>query len=155
MSGPGDKVEPALAHDDDDLDARLAAAQAEFEAIEREREARARADEKRRRVEALERDARDARAIAKAEEEIGVGRFAVIKTELGAVIVKRPHHMHYRRFINLAEPKSDDATRLVLTCLVHPSRAQFDALIEELPAVPVIAASAVVDLAAGRKVSGK
>lgn len=139
------------------VDEELAAAQAELDALDTAAAERAAAGAKERKLAATLLEVADKKAIAAAEAEHGAGKFAVIRTVAGAVIVKRPNHMHYRRFINLKEPSSDDATRLVLTCLVYPSKAAFEALIEELPAVPVLAAGAVVDLAAGRagEVAGK
>jgi hypothetical protein len=143
--------------EDDELEARLAKARAEMEEVERAREARAAAESKRARVEAVERDVADAKAIAAAEEKLGAGKFAAIKTPLGVVIVKRPNHMHYRKFIGAKEIGPDEAERLVLTCLVHPSRSAFEQIVEEYPAVPTIVASQIVDLAAGRQgeISGK
>lgn len=139
------------------LDEELAAAKAELEALEHAEEERAAATAKERELAAVRREVADRKAIDKAAEEHGEGKFALIRTDLGVVIVKRPNHMHYRRFINLKDPSSDDATRLVVQCLVHPDKAGFEALSEELPGVPMLAASAVIDLAAGRTkdLSGK
>lgn len=143
--------------DDEDLDAQIAELRARKESIERQREEREQAEQKRAQIEALQREVEDEEAIAKAEDKLGKDKIAVVPTPMGAVIVKRPNHMHYRRFISLKDPSADDAERLVLNALVHPSRAAFQAIAEELPAIPVIAAGAVVDLAAGRKseVTGK
>ncbi|AKF06079.1 hypothetical protein [Sandaracinus amylolyticus] len=135
----------------DDLDARLAKARAEMEEVDRAREERASLDAKRARVEAAEREVADAKAIAAAEEKFGRDKIATIKTPLGVVIVKRPNHMHYRKFIGAKDIGPDEAERLVLTCLVHPSRAAFEQIVEEYPAIPTIAATQVVDLAAGRQ----
>lgn len=137
---------------DEELERRLAAARVELEEVERAREERSADAAKLAKVEAVERELSDTKAIAAAEADLGVGKFAIVRTELGAVIVRRPNHMHYRRFINLKDPGSDDAMRLVLTCLVHPARAAFEVLADELPGVPILAAGAVVDLASGRRV---
>lgn len=139
------------------VDDELAAIAAEMDALDAAAAERSAASAKERRLEAARIELADKKAIANAEAELGAGKFAVIRTVAGAVIVKRPNHMHYRRFINLKEPSSDDAAKLVLTCLVYPSKAAFEVLSEELPAVPVLAAGAVVDLAAGRsgELSGK
>jgi hypothetical protein len=132
-----------------DVAARIAAARAELEELEKAREAReALAAESK--LEELEREVADAKAIAKAEEEHGAGKFAAVKTPLGVVIVKRPEHMHYRRFIGSKDIGIDDAERLVLTCLVHPSRAEFQRISEEYAAIPLEVAGRVLDLAAGR-----
>lgn len=134
-----------------DEEQRIAKAQAELEQLERQREERAAEAAKSARLAALERSVADAKAIAKAEEDLGIGKFAAHKTPLGVVIVKRPNHMHYRKFIGSKDIGPDDAERLVLTCLVHPSRAEFQTLAEEYPAVPLEVASKVLDLAAGRQ----
>lgn len=140
-----------------DLEARLAKARAEREAIENARQAREAEAAELARVEAAEREVADAKAILDAEEKLGRGKFATVPTPLGVVIVKRPNHMHYRKFIGAKEIGPDDAERLVLTCLVHPSRAAFEQVAEEYPAVPMVAAGAVLDLAAGRQseIAGK
>lgn len=135
----------------EDTNTRIAKARAELEAIEKAREVRAAESAERARVEALELELADAKAIADAEEKLGVGMFRTVPTPLGVVVVKRPNHMHYRRFIETKDIKSDDAERLVLSSLVHPSRAAFQQIAEEYPAIPMIAAGVVIDLASGRK----
>lgn len=128
---------------------RRAAAEARMELSEEEAlEAELRAEELR---------AADAEAIAAAEASHGRDRIAVHHTPMGAVIVKRPSAMHFRRFSSLTKVGPDDAERLVQTCLVHPSRSAFDAIADELPAVPVDVAALCVDLARGERpeVSGK
>ena len=134
-----------------DADSRIAAAQAELEALERAREERAAQAAKVARLAELERSVADAKAIAKAEDEHGVARFAAHKTPLGVVIVKRPNHMHYRKFIGSKDIGPDDAERLVLSCLVHPSRSAFEQIAEEYPAIPIEVAGKILDLAAGRQ----
>lgn len=140
-----------------DEEQRIAEAEAKLEQLERAREERAAKAAKARRLEDLERSVADAEAIAKAEEDLGVGKFAAHRTPLGVVIVKRPNHMHYRKFVSLKEHTPDDAERLVLQCLVHPSKGAFQQISEEYPAAMLKVAELVVDLAAGRvsEVSGK
>lgn len=134
-----------------DLEKRLAAAQAELAAIEQAREARHAAAAERARVDEIERELSNAKAIAAAEESIGVGKFATVPTPAGVVIVKGPNQMHYRKFISAKELTPDDAERLVYQCLVHPSRGEFQAIAAEYPGIPMLAAGAVVELAAGKR----
>jgi hypothetical protein len=135
----------------DELKERLTNARAELESIEQRRAARAAEEAKRNRVEAVEREIENAKAIADAEETLGIGKFATVNTPLGVVIVKRPQHMHYRKFIGLKEIGPDDAEKLARSCLVYPSRAAFERIGEEYPAIPMLVAGAVLDLAAGKQ----
>lgn len=141
----------------DDLDARLAKARADMEELERAREERHAAAARLAKVEAAERDVEDAAAIARAEDELGVGKFATVRTPRGVVIVKGPNHMHFRKFVGAKEIGPDEAERLVLSCLVHPTRAAFEVIAEEYPAIPLLLAGAIADLAAGKhtELSGK
>lgn len=136
--------------DSDDLDARLAAARARRNAAEERRNALAEAEEKRREVEAEERDARDEEAIADAEAEHGPRRIAVVRTDVGCVIVKRPNPVIYKRFRDRGETKTVDLEKLVRSCLVHPDSNAFDRLLDDVPAALDRAANAVVELAGFR-----
>jgi len=140
-----------------ELETRLAAARERRRAAEAKREQTASALSTQAMVEAEERDAADAEAIAKAEEEIGERRIAVIRTELGAVIVKRPNPVLYKRFRDKESAKTQDLEMLVRPCLVHPPFARFDAMLEEQPAVLDRVADRVVFLAGfrGKEVSEK
>lgn len=113
---------------------RLARARAERARLE---EQRAKAEEQRallEQVEAEELALANARAIEAAEAAHGpLGkRIAAVETSAGVVIVKRPHAAQFRRFQNGKDPQ-DDALALVRPNVVHPDRAAFDQLLEELP----------------------
>lgn len=135
-----------------DEDAALAELREKIAAAQRAREERSAANAKSGQLASLEQQLADELAINAAEEKYGEGKFAVHHTPMGAVIIRRPVHMHYRRLMDTKDVKFDDAMKLVLTCLVHPPRASFEAIAEELPAVPILVASKAMDLAAGRKV---
>lgn len=125
--------------------------QAEIERIEAERAAkRATALESVKRAEA-ERKLADLKALSAAEDELGVGKFAHVETPMGVVIVKRPNHMHFRKFIGSKDIGPDEAERLVHTCLVHPNKAVFAQIAEEYPAIPMQLASKCVELASGKQ----
>lgn len=115
------------------------AARAELEALRRE-------------VELEEREARDAPAIAKAEEEHGpIGeKIAVVKTGWGSVVLKRPNHVIFKRFQDKASAKSDDFLALVKPCVVYPDAKTVEVIVEEYPATLVDLADVVVELARGR-----
>lgn len=136
----------------DDADKRIAELREKIAGEQRAREERAAAGTKDAQVASLEQQLVDEQAINAAIEKHGEGKVAVHRTPLGAVVTKRPVHMHYRRFINAKDISSDDAHKLVLTCLVHPTAARFEQIVEELPATSLLVAGQLLDLAAGRKV---
>jgi hypothetical protein len=142
-----------------ELRARDAAARETIAKVEAERAGREELERLRADVERREQQAKDAPAIAAAEAEHGpVGkRIAVIGTDLGAVVVKRPPHLLYKRFIDKDKRKSDDIWQLVRPCIVYPEASRVDAICEELPATLYRLGDAVVELAGFRteEVSGK
>lgn len=96
--------------------AEAAAADAVAEATER----RALADD----------EARDA-----ANAELGVGKWAEVVTPLGIVILKKPHRNVFVRFRESGSSKDDDLLKLVQPSVFRPSLSEFQALLDELPAV--------------------
>lgn len=76
---------------------------------------------------------------------------AVVETPRGAIVVKRPNHLHYKRFLDKASTKTDDLWALVRTCIVYPDVARVNAICEEYPALVVTLADACVTLAGHRK----
>ncbi len=120
------------------------------------------------RLERAKRDLRDAEAIAAVEEkygdalEYGSGpaegrKAAIVRTDLGAVIVKRPHHVLFKKFQDSGEANAEEFDKLVRPCLVHPDGATFDRYLEEQPAILGRVAGAVAVLAGIRmkEMSGK
>ena len=94
----------------------------------------------------------DDQAIDSAEVEHGpVGKkIAVVKTAMGAIILKRAHAAMFKRFQDKGSLKHDDLDRLVRHCLVHPASAAFDQIMDELPATMLRCADAVSVLAGVR-----
>lgn len=101
---------------------------------------------------------RDEVALRAAEEthgqalEYGSGpaegrKLAVVRTDVGAVIVKRPHHVLFKRFQDSGEANAEEFDKLVRPCLVHPDGATFDRYLEEQPAILGRVAGAVAVLA--------
>jgi hypothetical protein len=144
-------------NEDNDLEARRIAARERRNAAEAKRNALAEAAAKRLEVEAEERDAADEEAIALAEEAHGPKRIAVVRTDSGCVIVKRPNPVIYKRFRDRGEAKTVDLEKLVRACLVHPDGNGLDRILDDVPAALDRAANAIVELAGFRakEVSGK
>lgn len=139
-----------------ELEQRIEAARAKKEAADARR---ARVEEGRAQIEAVElaeREASNAEALAEAEEAHGAigDELASVETRGGVVIVKRPNALFYnkigREIGSKSDAKSEDAAkRLIAHCLVHPPRAEYEALVERYPAVPPALITLIVKLAAG------
>jgi hypothetical protein len=133
--------------------AAIAARRAEREA------ARAKAEE----IPNLERELRDTEALEKADAELGPeGKaMAVVRTDLGAVIVKRATPPAFKRFQDLMareNPKQHELSdQLVRPCLVHPDPSTFDRMLTEQPHILLRCANAISSLAGVRQneVAGK
>ncbi len=108
----------------------------------RELERRARIEENR---------ARDLPHVQAAEDEHGAVR--VVNTPLGAIVVKRPHHLAFQQFMRRANVEKGvneaDVWRLVKTCIVYPDASKVEEYTEEYPGVTVRLGSAVVELGNG------
>ena len=125
-------------------------------------------DDARRTIERRKRDLLDEEAVAAAEEKHGRSieygermvdgrKIAIVRTDLGVVIVKRPNHVIFKRFQDSGEANSEEFERLVRPCLVHPDSATFDRYLEEQPGILGRVAGAVATLAGIRmkELSGK
>lgn len=135
------------------LKERQAAARARKRAAEERREAMRSARELPAEVEADEIEARDEEAIADAEEKHGsIGKkIRVIRTELGCVILKRPHPASYKKFRDKAETDTVAFEKLVRPCVVYPDAVALDLILDELAGVLDRCANAVVELAGFRQ----
>lgn len=142
-----------------ELKARDAAAAAALEPIEAQRAQRAELAAYRRAVEAKERAIKDAPEIEKAEAEHGpIGeKIAVIETDEGAIVIKKPPPVVFKRFQDKGTTKTDDFLALVKPCLVYPDQRRLGEILEALPATLSRLADEAVALAGfGRKeVAGK
>jgi hypothetical protein len=150
----GEMPVPASVSGDDAGDAarRLAEVRAKRAALD---DARARAEAVREVHDALEREERalaDAEALAAAEQQYGPeGRkIRAVDTPLGLIILKRSGNAAYRRFMDAKTASTDEAERLVKPCVVYPSRAEFDRIVDEYPALWVRLAGALTVLAGHR-----
>ena len=65
----------------------------------------------------------------------------------GMVVVKRPAHVAYKQFVDNGKFTLDACNKLVLCCLVYPSKEAYTDLTDKSPAVVTAAANEIVKLA--------
>jgi hypothetical protein len=63
------------------------------------------------------------------------------------VILKKPHHVIFRKFQDLGEYNQVECEKLVRSCLVHPDKSEFDRYIQEQPGILVPLANLACALA--------
>jgi hypothetical protein len=135
-----------------EVDSELARVRAAREALERSRDERLKKGEAERRLAEEKLALENEQAIDLAEQEVGpIGKkIAVVNTDLGVVIVKRPHAAIFKRFQDRGKTDSKSLYELVKPSLVYPSLDGFERLCEELPATLLRCADAVSGLAGVR-----
>jgi len=146
----GDMMATGIPTADDSTARKLAEVRAKRAAID---DARARAEVERETSDALEREERalaDAEALAAAEAQYGRNKIRAVETPLGSIILKRSGNAAYRRFMDASKATTDEAERLVKPCVVYPSRAEFERILDEYPALWVRLAGALTKLAGHR-----
>ena len=105
-------------------------------------------------------EADDAEAIAAAEEQhgnLGDG-IATVSTPMGVVIVKRPHHVVWKKIENEADSRNkqrqyEAVSSCIRSCLVHPARQQYEAIEEKYPGIRGSLLGLLGKLAAGGEVA--
>jgi hypothetical protein len=94
---------------------------------------------------------RDLPHIQAAEDEHSVIR--VVNTPLGAIALKRPHHLAFQRFMRKASSNKGmgemDVWRLVKPCIAYPDVASVERITEEYPGVTIRMGNVVVELGNG------
>lgn len=136
-----------------ELQERLKAAQAQIKA-EQDKVAELREiRELEEQVRKAEQDALDAPHIAKADEDLGIrGRhFAVVETDLGAVILKRPNALIFRKFQDSGKSTTQAYESLVAKSLYYPSSKRFEEMCDDIPYLVTKCADVVSYLAGVRK----
>lgn len=128
----------------------LAELEAKREAIALRREAFANAEAEADKLAAAQRGLADDEKIEALELEHGTRKIAVLRTELGAVVVKRPHLNTFRKFQDHGATDSEALGKLVRPCLVHPDVANFEKICAERPATLMQVANACIRLAGVR-----
>jgi hypothetical protein len=138
----------------------LAQLEAELEALRKEREdfdqAKAQASKAQKLRDAIEQEKRElaeAKALADLEAKHGaVGKYLYrVNTGEGMVVVKRPNHLFYKRFVDEGKTNTEAYDKLVRPCLVYPDKVRFDQICEAEPGTLVKCADAVVWLAGTKK----
>lgn len=87
------------------------------------------------------------------ETEVGPqgSHIMVLRSEVGTVIVKRPHRATFQRFQDKGTVKTADLEGLVKPSLLHPKdKALFDSMVDQLPALLGRCANACCTLAGVR-----
>lgn len=92
-------------------------------------------------------DERTSVALEAAEKEHGERRVALVLTEEGAVIVRRPHRLNVQKFMDAEKITSTVMTALVKSCVVHPDKDAFERILDEQPAALAPIANAALTLA--------
>jgi 23S rRNA-/tRNA-specific pseudouridylate synthase len=135
------------------LQERLEKARIDRSALEDAEIKRKRVEKLRADVEAEEQSLANEKKLAELEQIHGPAGKAIkaVYVDTVMVVVKKPNHLHVKRFMDKEETKSEDLDMLVRPCLVYPSKAEFDALVEAHTALLAKAANAVSYLAGFRK----
>lgn len=96
-------------------------------------------------------------ALESAEKEHGDRRVALVMTDEGPVIIRRPHRLNVQKFMDAEKITSAVMTALVKSCVVHPDRDAFERLLDEQPAALAPIANAALALAGSgaKSIAGK
>ena len=100
-------------------------------------------------IETEQRALDDELLIERFETEVGpVGvKIAVLQSTVGVVVLKRPHRTVFKRFADKQSLKTEDLENLVNPCLLHPSKTEFNTMLDDQPALLMRAANACSGLA--------
>jgi len=140
-----------------EVEQRIRDARARRETLEKARSDREEAEALQRRLADEERALKDAEALEAAEAKFDKRKLATVETEMGVIIVKRPHAAIFKRFQDQGSTNTKQLEELVRPSIVHPTISEFEAIVEELPATLLRVANAVSRLAGIRaeEVAGK
>ena len=132
-----------------ELRKELEAARAAAENAESKRAEAAEIAQLKGQIEIEKRRAEEAAKLAELEAQYGTeGRFIRrIDSPDGMVVVKRPAHVAYKQFVDGNKFTLDACNKLVLCCLVYPSKEAYTDLTDKSPAVITAAANEIVKLA--------
>ena len=93
---------------------------------------------------------KDAELIEKYEIELGpIGRnFDIVRSvNFGSVIVARPHMVSFRKFQETGKYDWATLQKLVSPCLKHPTKTEFDTILNDEPALLLRCANTISTLA--------
>lgn len=130
----------------EELEAQLKAAEAENAAARAEEAKRERIAEVRAKLQAEANAKRDFPELAKLEGIKGVD-FEVVVCRLGAVAVKRPAPVLYKRFQESKQAPMAAGEQLVRACLVYPDAKAFTEILDDQPGALVPLTAACLELA--------
>lgn len=135
----------------EELERRIKEAREKSSSFESSISERDRLRELEKRAQFEENKARDLPHIQAAEDEHGEIR--VHNTPLGAVVVKKPHHLVFQKFSRKAASskgmKDQDIWALVRSCVVYPDITKVEDIVEEYPGVTAILATKIIELGNG------
>lgn len=117
-----------------DLEARIKAAREARDMNEAKRAARFKAADLERELLEEERKASDEEKLLELETEHGRNGVAIMRvqtTRNGMVVVKKPNHLHYGRFIDKGKNDRLSVETLVKDHLLYPDKAAFDAILQD------------------------
>jgi len=140
------------------LEERIAKARADRAALDEAAERRVEIARLEKLARAEEQALIDAPHIAEAQEKHGVDRTTVVVTDLGAVVLKKPHHLKWNALVAKGEKMTTaDLADLVKSCVVYPAWPAVDKMLEEAPGAMGVIVDAVTNLAKGgaKERSGK
>lgn len=117
-----------------DLEARIKAAREARDAAEAKRLARFKASDLERELLDEERRASDEEKLLDLEDEHGRNGIAIMRvqtTRNGMVVVKKPNHLTYGRFLDKGKTDRVSVETIVKDHLLYPDRARFDAILQD------------------------
>jgi len=135
----------------EELERRIRDAREKSSEYEEKLSERERIKELEKRAQFEENKARDLPYIQAVEDEYGEIR--VHNTPLGAVVVRKPHHLVFQKFSRNAASskgmKDQDIWALVRSCVVYPDITKVEDIVEEYPGVTAILATKIIELGNG------
>lgn len=117
-----------------ELEDRIKAAREARDANEAKRAARFKTTDLERELVEEERKAADEAKLLELEEENGRNGVAILRvqtTRNGMVVVKKPNHLHYGRFIDKGKSDRLSVEKIVKDHLLYPDQARFDAILQD------------------------
>lgn len=130
------------------IEERIAKARAARMALEEASERRREAARAERLLRIEEQRLADEPRIEEARTAHGEDAVAVIDTDLGAIVVKKPNHLKWNALVAKGEKLNHvDMVGLVKSCVVYPDWPHVDRVLEEAPAAMNVLVGAIAGLA--------
>lgn len=117
-----------------DLEARIAAAREQRDAAEARRKAQFAEKDLETELALEDLRARDEETLIELEAQHGREGIVIARIQTqrnGMVVVKKPNHLHYGRFVDKGKSDRVSLEKLVGDHLVYPDRARFDEIIQD------------------------